>query len=479
MNRLIAVVSMALGFGGMSVVYGEGGIIAPNITVGRNLRTYSTIKLAQRTPTEGLQLTLTSDDPARLLLSSGVDKPGSPSIVLKVYPRLSESPEFWVNGLAAGGTATYTVTGPGVGSAKGTVTLAPSGIVIVGPFKTPKFKATPHGDRSKIMIVSVALDSSLKFSEEQQVAFGSDVEVTIANSNPEAGKLGNAKLVLAGGTSSAATYFQPAAEGEATLSPVPPPGFTTPSQWANVVAAVEKPGLAIVGEVYLGKDLQISAAVCLGEAAPPGGLKVTLKSEDGSRLALSEREDKIGSGSITVTVPAGKLTAPYYLQGLGDSGIVNYSAEAEGFRSRSARVGLTPSGIIVAYEKYGPPDEANVLRNGGTNDEREFFVSVAKAKERPVHVVVWTAHLFPESGRAADMTVQPLRPGVNVTVNLSTSSPAVGTVESPLVLKPGTDHVVSRFTPLTKGTTVISVDTPRGFATPKNATSVPARVSEE
>jgi hypothetical protein len=411
------------------------------------------------------------------LLSDGLDKPGSQTIVLKVDPRLSESPAFVVNGLAAEGAVTYTVTGPGVGSAKGTVTLAPSGIVIVGPFKAPKFSTTPRGDPSKIIVVSVALDSSLRISEEQQVAFGSDVEVTLANSSPQVGKLGISKLILAGGTSFATTYFQPAAEGEATISVVPPAGFTTPSQWASVVAAVEKPGIAIVGEVRLGRDLQMPASVCLGEAAPPGGLKVTLKSEDGSKLVLSDHEDQPGSASITLTIPAGQLTAPYYLQGLSDSGIVNYTAEAQGFRNRTTRVGLTPSGIIVAYEKYGPPDEANVLRKDGTNDEREFFVSVAQTKERPVHVVVWTAYLS-GSGRAADITVQPLRPGVNVTVNLNTSSPDVGTVESPLLLKSGTNHVVSRFSPLKKGTTIISVDTPRGFSTPKNATSVPARVSE-
>jgi hypothetical protein len=329
------------------------------------------------------------------------------------------------------------------------------------------------------MVVSVALNPALNIAEEQQVAFGSNVEVTLANSNPDAGKLDESKLILAGGTSSATTYFQPAAAGDTTISPVPPPGFAKPSQLATVVANVEKPGIAIVGEVYLGKDLQMTAAVCLGEAAPAGGLQVNLKSEDGSKLVLSTREDQPGAESITVTVPAGQLTAPYYLQGIGDSGVVGYTAEAPGFRSRTARVGLTPSGVIVGYEQYGPPDEANVLRVSAAKEDREFFVSMSQAKEKPVHVVVWTAHLFPDSGRAADITVQPLRPGVSITATLTTSSPDVGTVESPLVLKPGTDHAVSRFTPLTTGTTIISVDTPKGFATPKNATSVPARVSND
>lgn len=478
MRFLAGVSASLLFFTPASGLWAASALTAPDVTVGRRLEATAAIRLPQVAPETGALLTVTSGDPSRLLLADGAGKPGKPAITVKVLPRFIQSAEFWLHGLADHGTATYTVSAPDFGDAKGTVTFVPSGIVILGPFNLPKFPTTPRGADSKITVVSVALDSSLKVAAEQPIAGGADTEVTLISSNPNAGNVGTGKVMLRGGVSRVVTYFHAAEEGETTLKPVQPPGFTLPAEMASVLATVAKPGLAIVGEVYLGKNLQLPAALCLGEAAPQGGLKVTLTSSNATKLVLSDREDRPGSGSITITVPAGQLTANYYLQGLDDAGEVTYEAAAPGFRSRTARIGLAASGVIIAYERYGPPDEAAVLRAQTVVESREFFTSVSTAKEHPLHIVAWTAYLDPASGRAADITVQPLRPGVEATVLLTSSEPAVGTVESPLVIKAGTNRVMSRFVPLRKGKTLISVKTPIGFATPGNATSVPAIVDD-
>jgi len=203
-------------------------------------------------------------------------------------------------------------------------------------------------------------------------------------------------------------------------------------------------------------------------------MTVTLTSSDPGKLVLSAVADRLGSGSITIKIPAGELTAKYYIQGLGDSGIVTYNATAPGFRSRVGRIGLTPSGMIVAYEHYGPPDEAVVLRKNQAIDDRRFYPSIADSKTNPVNLVVWAVHLDPESGLAADISVQDLRAGVSAVVSLSSSDTGVGTVESPLTIPSGTNHAISRFTPLKEGETRVSLKTPAGFTTANNATSVPA-----
>jgi hypothetical protein len=453
------------------------GITAPNATVGRNLQTVISVRLPQVPPQPGLQITVTSDDPSRLLLSAAPDKPGAATITLTARPPFLDSPEFCLQGMGDTGTVTYTVSAPGIGDAKGTVTLAPSAILILGPSRAPKYPMTPRGVAAKLTIVSAMLDSSLKVAQEQQVAGGLQLEVAIASSNPSVGKLALSKLTLGGGLSSAMTSFTPESEGETSIAPAQPPGFTAPAQYASVTMAVTKPGLAIAGDLYLGKDLEVSVVLCLGEPAPPGGLIVTLTSADASKLLLAAKEDQPGSASITIPVPAGQLTAHYFLQGMGDSGIVTYDAKAPGFRNQTARIGLTPSGFIVAYEGYGPPDTA-AIRSGGATNSKEFYTSLSEAKEHPVHVVVWTVYLDPDTGRAADLTIQPLRFGVTATVVLESSDPAVGTIESPLTVKAGSDHAISRFIPTGKGKTLIKVETPSGFATPQNATSVPATVSE-
>jgi hypothetical protein len=453
------------------------GIVAPNVTVGRNLQTFASVRLPQAAAESGVQITVTSDDPSRLLLSAAPDRAGTATISLTVQPHFIVSPEFCIQGMADSGTVTYTVSAGSMGTAKGTVTLAPSAILILGPYKGPKFPTTTGANAAKITIVSAALDSSRKVAGEQQVAGGLQVDVTLANSNPTAGKLGVSNLTLGGGLSTATTSFKPAAVGDTSIAPVQPPGFTAPAEFASVIMAVAKPGLSPVGEVFLGKDLQMAAVLCLGEAAPPGGLKVTLTSADGSKLLLSTREDEVGSPSISLTVPTGQLIATYYLQGLGDSGIVTYDAAAPGFRIGTARIGLARSGFIVAYEGYGPPDEAAVRRKGAYSDSREFYASLTDAKVHPMHVTVYSVYLDPETGRGADITVQPLRAGVTATVVLKSSDPAAATVESPVTIGSGFSWVKSRFIPMDKGRTVITVNTPDGFSTPGNAASVPATVS--
>jgi hypothetical protein len=455
---------------------GAAGLAAPNLTVGRNLETYGKVRLAEAAPEGGVRIVLTSDDPKRLLLSDSLEKAGSASVTLTVRPRAFDSPEFCVQGLADHGTVTYTATAEGVGTATGTVTLAPSAIVIFGPFKAPSFPTTPRSDPFKVSIVAVALDSEMKILEEQQIAGGSTVEVSIGNSASEAGTVGASKLTLAGGTTSAATYFKPAAVGTATLTPHPPPGFSTPAELATVTATVQQPGMAVGDDLILGKDLQAPTVLCLGESPGPEGLRVTLTSSDASKLLLSTRGDRLGRASITLDIPAGQLTAPYYLQSLSDTGTVTWTATAPQFRSRTGRVELTRSGVIVAYSRYGAPDEAAVLQGTGASDDRRFYASLDDAKEHPVHVVVYSVYLHPANGLAADMTVQELRAGISVTVNLKSSHPAVGTVESPVTIPSGAVIMPSRFTPVSLGETVISVSTPAGFSTPKNATMVPAVV---
>ena len=468
----------ALAMWTLSLLHGAPGMTAPDLTVGRNLQMWAAVGLTEAAPETGLQIVLTSDDPKRLLLSKSESQPGSPSITVTVQRGRTASNEFWLQALGDHGNVTYTASAPHIGSAKGTVTLAPSAIAIVGPFRLPSFPTTPRTQPAKISLYTVALDASMKFLEQQAVAGGTQVAVAIANSNPEAGAVGAAELTFRGGESDVATYFQPAAEGRTTLTPTVPPGFSTPAEFATVIASVEKPGLAVSDELTVGKNLQVPGVLCLGETPGPEGLTVSLTSSDPSRLLLSKNKDELGSGTIEFELKAGELTAQYYLQALSDSGLITYKAMASGFRSRIGQVALSPSGIIVAYSRYGPPDEAAVLRNTGAQEDRRFYASLAQEKKEPIYVVAWSVHLDLKTGLAADITVQDLRPGIAATVELKSSNPAVGTVESPLTIQSGSNHMAGRFTPLARGETIIAVSTPAGFATPANATAVPAVVIE-
>jgi hypothetical protein len=476
--RLAAFTSVAAASVFAHTLIAGSGIVAPEVTVGRALQTPITVRLPDTKPRKDLKLTIRSSDPRRLLLSDAPDKLGSPSIVLTMPVQFIESPMFWLQGRSDSGTATYTVSAEGVGTAKARVKLTRSAMLIVGPFRAPQFPITLRAQPARITVVAAALKTDGKVGAEQQVAGGSRIQVEITNSNPGVAKLRTSNVVLTGGSSFETTYLEPLTEGETTLAPVQPSGFGAAKEYAAVVAAVAKPGLALSGEIFLGKDLQTGGTLLLGEPAPEGGVEVTLTSSDPSKLRLSLGPNEPGSASIRIPVPAGQFNATYFTQSLCDSGIVTYEATAPGYRSRVARVGLAPSGIIVAYDPYGPPDEAAVLRKSELVENRSFHLSLANPKDRESKLVLWTAYLDAQNGRAADITVQPLRPGVKATVNLTSSNPAVGTVQSPLTIEPGRDHAISTFTAVSKGVTIISIDTPAGFITPKNATEIPVNVND-
>ena len=479
MRRFISLIGVLVAAAAVPCIMAVGSdLSAPTVTVGRNLQASASVTLAKPVPPDGLQITITSDDPSRLLLSKAQDQPGSASISLKLVPQSIRSPEFQLRARAESGTVSYTISAPGLESGKGAVTLARSAIVILGPLRAPRFLTTPRGEPRKLTFVSVALDPAGKIIEDQPVALESPLEVKIANSNPAAGKLRQPTLKWAGGSSTAETWFDPAGEGDATIAPVQPPGFTVPEDRASILAKVLRPALAIAGDIFVGKDLQDPASVVLAEPAPPGGLDVTLSSADSSRLVLSPKQDLVGSGSITIHIPEGERTGLYVIQALGDSGIVTYSASAPGYRSMSGDVGLTASGFVVASESYGPPDEGNVKRKIGNHPDREVFLSLAQTKKRPERFVVFAAYIDRESGRCADFTVQPLRAGVSATVLLKSSDPDVATIETPVTIKAGFNRAIFQLTPLKAGKTVISMDTPAGFSTPKNGTVIPMTVSE-
>lgn len=139
-----------------------------------------------------------------------------------------------------------------------------------------------------------------------------------------------------------------------------------------------------------------------------------------------------------------------------------------------APITMAPSGIMVVYSPYGPPDEAEYLRAKQTRDPRSFTVTVGE--RTPTYLTVWPVYLDAKTKRGADITAQRLRPGITVKAKLSSTNKAVGTVPETVTLEGPAEWKMIEFTPLSVGHTVISIDTPEGFTTPSNAAEVAANV---
>jgi hypothetical protein len=441
------------------------------VVVGCNLEKSATVTLDEPAPDEGLDITLKSADPNRLLIAKAPDQTGASSVVIRVRQGFRESPEFWLQGFGSEGTVSYSAAAAGFLTGDGIVTLSPSAIGIAGPLRTPKFFTTTGATPSRITLFSARLDSAFKFVEEQPVAPGS-VRVEVMSSNKSVGVIASSPLEIRRGTSSAVTQFRPMGEGETTLSIGVPPGFSSLTQFSAISASVRLPGLAVSDQVVIGENLQIGAVLTLGKAAPSRGVKVTLTSDDPSLLLLSTSATEVGSKAITLEVPAYGTYARYYLQALGKSGTITYTATAPEYRRRTAIVWLTPSGVVITAGS--PKDETQRLRNEAPESIDTFVVNLSKPA--PANIIASTVQLDPVTHRSADIAVQPLRAGLSLTVPVENSNPAVGTIVSDVTIVGGSDHCVAQFRAVAAGETEISIITPKNFTPSTNSTTLRAVV---
>jgi hypothetical protein len=326
----------------------------------------------------------------------------------------------------------------------------------------------------KIVLFTARLDSSLKFSEQQAVPGGLTIEVS--NSNESVGRLADSRLEIPGGAGSATTQFHPAREGDVTFKVKAPPGFSVPAEFATLTAAVQKPGIVVTDDIFIGQNLQVGGALALGEYAPVGGVTLTLTSADPTKLLISASRTEPGAKSAEIKIPAEGINAIYFLQALGDSGEVEYTATAPGFRSRTGVVKLAPSGITLTPYFQGPPDEGQVLKKQTSDGSHGF--TMKESEHTPMQLIAWTAQLDPKTHRSADITVQPLRAGISLTVPIVNSNPSVGKIASQITIMGGSDHGSADFTASSGGTTEISVVTPKNFTVSANSTKVIGTVSK-
>jgi hypothetical protein len=139
-------------------------------------------------------------------------------------------------------------------------------------------------------------------------------------------------------------------------------------------------------------------------------------------------------------------------------------------------VKLAPSGVILTPYFQGPPDEAQVLKQQ-TSDGNHGF-TMKESDHTPMKLIAWTAQLDPKTHRSADITVQPLRAGMSLTISLTNSNPAVGKTASQVTIPGGSDHGSADFTPASTGTTELSVVTPQNFTVSANSTKVIGTVTK-
>ncbi len=419
-------------------------------TVGVNLQTFAGGFL-EVAPSADLPVTITSSNPAVVLLSTDGTVQGSASITVTVPRNSRFLPGYYVQGIAPSNTAiTLTASAPGYANATAQVALNPSGFVIAGPQGAQAFSTTTISPPSAISVSVMQLNpTTLAPVSSGQIRGGLTVTVPLTSSDTGVGTVTNS-VTFQPGQSVANGNFQPAGLGSTTLSLGVPsdPNFTPSSSQTQATATVTAPAISLNAPTNrIGNQLQTQASGSLNTAAP-SNLQVTITSGSPDVL-LSSSPTGPGSQSITLTVQATFKTIPlYYIQALNASGTVTLTATAPGWTSGTLNVELTPSGLVLTNPAGEIAQDFSVLATGS---------NVA------LGIRAW--QLDPVTH--AQQAEQALRGGLNMNLTVTSSSPSVGTIASSPMLTGGSSATTVQFDPASVGDTLLTVQQPPGgFITP-------------
>ena len=247
-----------------------------------------------------------------------------------------------------------------------------------------------------------------------------------------------------------------------TLTVGTPAGYSTPAQtqYVQIVATVTAPQIS-VSSITTGLNLESTISVYL-PVSPPGPVDVVVTS-NGPAIATISTDGKVVGGTVltfTGITSAGYLPA-IYVQGQ-KVGSTTITAAAAGYSNGVGTATVYPSG----FSFYG---------GGG-----DFTTTTTST---PPTITVRTNVL-----NLGTLTIEnygyQLNPGLGtITVPVTSGTPSVGTITGPVVFNAGDSGAQTTFTPLSTGSTVLTVGTPTnttgtstGFSTPSQYTTINATV---
>ena len=195
--------------------------------------------------------------PDKLLLAQFPTDIGNNNFIDVVIPNGgSQTPEFYVYGLANSGTATFIASADGYGETDGTpnVTLQPSGIMISGPAGLGGFNGITGTTGTQISQPVVNVNTALLtpgFTYSgilQNVAGGNPVTVNYFSSVPAVGNVAPQQVQIFPGTNQPAlsSHFIVGLKGTSIITTDIPTGFSAvlPALSNQLTATIADPGLA-------------------------------------------------------------------------------------------------------------------------------------------------------------------------------------------------------------------------------------------
>jgi hypothetical protein len=401
----------------------------PNLTIGQDLRTSTTLSLqngAFQLPS-ALDVTLTASDPTLVGLSINAASSPSGSIVVHMQQGQQPSAIVYVTSFAATGTAQIQVSAPGYGSSTAQVTLVQPTLVTQG---SPFFNLPASASSVQLYLAPQAGSNSNAGSYALRTG-APDYVISAASSDPTVFAPVSSQFTLHAGDVGIALPLRLAGPGNATLILQGPPGFAG----ASIAIAVQGGNLFIGGPGPLGMNLEGAATISSVSAGTP----VTITSADPSRVLLSASSSATGQSSITVVQAAGQTQ--FWVQALAGSGTVTLNATAPGYQNAQIPITLAQSEVVFIQPQLSTP-----------LTPASAPLSIGVTLRTPA------GNNFPQT----------LRPGAApLSVSLNSTNSTVGSVSPAVVVfNPGDSKQTITFQPHAAGSTLLSLGIPPGFTDP-------------
>jgi hypothetical protein len=416
-----------------------GGSTGASFTVGNDLQSSINVTL-QAAPPSPVDVTVTVASGSIATIGSNDLLEGGTTVT---FPGVTGTTAgtIYLQGRSVASTS-MTAAATGYAPSSHTVNVVPSGFRFTGA-ATADFETTTFSANRTLGISSVFLNpSTLSFGGFQEIRGGFSVSVDVASATPAVGTITTSPVVFGAGDSTRNTEFDPVTAGSTLLSIATPPGFSTPNSNTQVTATVRAPDVFFPAtSASVGLDLQRSISIKL-EAPPPQPVDVTITSNAGSIATITQDGTVAGGTSITISGVTSTVVGTIVLQGRG-LGSTTLTAQAAGYDDGSFPVTVTPAGF-----RYAGATNSDFTTTVGATDTA---LQVSSIRLNP------TTLLYEE--------FQPVRGGITVNVDVTSSTPSVGVItSSPLVFTGGVSFQATAFDPIAVGTTDLTIEVPPGFS---------------
>ena len=360
--------------------------------------------------------------------------------------------QVFIQGQSAG-TATLTESAPGYVTGTSTLTVLHSGFGFYPSYGT--FTTTTFSTPNTLTVYTLLFDANNNYAGNSLALSPGVAPVTVAvtDSNTSVGTVSSNSLVFGATDTYKQFTFTPVSAGTTNLTLSTPVGFTAPMATSGAgVATVTAPAIS-VSAVDVGLNFETSMGIQLPQT-PPNPVTVTITSNGPQFGLLSKDATTVGSTTLTFTNVTTQNVGTVYFQGVS-VGATNFKVSAPGYTDGTAAITTHESGFTYYYNP-------SITTTAGAN---------------PYPIAVYPVMLNHGVNTVYNYTTQYVGPQAGtVNVPVTSSNTAVGTVATPVSFPVGASNENVVFTPLSTGTSTLTLGTPIGFTAPSQNITATATV---